>query len=343
MKKINYKIYILIMSIVFGAQMPTIAQISKANETVIINASQQVVENYTRYLELLASETDAELADIYKAELYKSVEKDSIYVFNDLIPAAKRAADLNQNVDPLTTYFDDIRSRYRDGLSIVFSEFKTSKIYNDKEQQRFFVKVSALRALKGTYYYKNDKELIENKERLDFYVSIKLQENGLPISKIYSIFLHEDNLNTFEEIEVVEKSIPIVIEDFERKEVFKKGKEYELSWEGGEIYERLNLVLYQTGKPKQITTIDSTFFNNNRVRFTIPGQVKVGKGYYFEIKKLDSKEAPFKSRTFTIKRRIPLVATIGAPVALTALITYLIVLQADANVEPDLPGAPIIE
>ena len=87
--------------------------ISKANETVIINASQQVVENYTRYLELLASESDAELLDVYKAELLKSVEKDSIYVYNDLIPPERRPAERDQNIDPLTTYFDDISSRYR--------------------------------------------------------------------------------------------------------------------------------------------------------------------------------------------------------------------------------------
>jgi hypothetical protein len=316
--------------------------ISKANETVIINASQQVVENYTRYLELLASESDAELLDVYKAELLKSVEKDSIS--NDLIPPKRRPAERDQNIDPLTTYFDDISSRYREGLKMVFSNFKTSKIYNDKERQRFFVKVSADRVIDGTYFYKNEKEAVNYNETIDFYVSIQLQENGLPVSKIYSVFLHEDNLQSFEEVKVVEKSIPIIIEDLDRNQVFKKGKEYELKWDGGEVYERLSLNLYQLGKRGKIATIDSTFFNNNRQRFTIPKSVKVGSNYYFEIKKLDSEEEPFKSRYFKVKRRIPVVATIGVPVAITTLIVYLIVAQPEAAaVEPDLPESPLIE
>jgi len=315
--------------------------ISRATEQVILTTTMQTVESYSRYMELFSSETDKDLADIYKAELMKLIEEDSIWVFNDLVPEGDRPPELEQNIDVFVTYLDDIQSRYLDGVSVVYSNFDTSVVYNDTVRSRLFMKITADRSIEGTYHYKNTSKEHEAEEKLDFYIGIILKETGVPESKIYSVMIHQDNEHNFTPVKVVEKSVPIEFAKNQWPKGMKRGREYTLRWEGGEIYERLSLELYRGSKRLNILeqVIDSAFFNDNSIAFTIPEKTRKNDDYYFRVTKLDSEEEPFDTERFMIRRRYPLAMQAAIPVVLGAGV-YVAILLAQPEEEPDLPTSP---
>ncbi len=322
--------------------------ISKSSEAVILEATQRTVENYTRYLELLAEETDKDVVDIYKSELLKAVEKKDIYVYNDLIPEEDRPSQTEENIDILDTYLEDINSRYLNGVTIIYKNFKASKIYKDTVRQRLFVKITADREINGTYFYKNEKKDHQHEEQMDFYVGIELKENGVPEGRIYSVYKHYKNEEKFIPIEVVEKTEPI---EFSRNifaATFKRGKEMSLTWEGGEVFERLKIDLYKQrkGERKLVQVIDSSFVNDNKMTALLPGKMKPGKNnqYYFQITKLNSKEAPVKSEIFYVRRKTSLgVKTLITGVVVTGVLILkpwegpIIIEQGEEQLNDNLP------
>jgi hypothetical protein len=206
--KVALGIILLTLTSITGVCQQTI---SRTNEKVIIESAKQTVSDYTKYMELLAQEVDKDLIALYKAELLKSVQRDSVNVFNDLIPVADRPKTLRENIDRLTTYLDDINTRYLEGVKLVYTNFTTSKVFIDEKRNRLFVKVTADRSIDGIYYYKDEKKPNKADEKIDFYVQVQIRASGVPESKIYSIFLYEPNEQTFVPIKVVEKTAPIII------------------------------------------------------------------------------------------------------------------------------------
>ena len=311
--------------------------ISKANEKVIQAAAMQTAENYTSYLELLAMEVDKDLIEVYKAELLKSVDRDSIFVFNDLVPPESRSASVRENIDPLLTYLDDISSRYIEGVSIVYSDLKPTSIFIDDARQRLFTKVTSTRSLSGKYFYKNDQKQVDNTEEIDFYISISLKESGVPESKIYSVFQHDNNVSKFKAIKVVEKTAPIVFQGFVESNILKRNTEHTIVWEGGELFERLNVSIYQQSNDEFLMPLDSSVLNDNSYTFFLPASIKPGKGnpYYFQIQKLSSEEEPIKSEVFFVKRKTPMWIKAAVPVVVGAGIYLLI---ESTKTDPPVPG-----
>jgi hypothetical protein len=316
--------------------------ISRTNEKVILESSRQAVSNYTKYLELLAQETDKDIIALYQAELFKSVQRDSVYVYNDLVPKEDRPAGVRENIDRLTTYLNDISTRYLDGVKIVYTNFVTSKVYMDSLHARLFVKVTADRSIDGTYYNKSQKKLHRQTEPIDFYVAVSLKSSGIPESRIYSIFLHENNEARFHPIRVVEKTAPIVIVNVQRDTVYRRGKEQILAWSGGEIFERLRLDLYRdiAGKKVKVADIDTSFVNDNKIKFPLSKKLKTGKSrrYFYQITKLSSEEAPIESERFHLKRKTPLIAQIVVPAVVVGGVAYLLLNKKDPSTDPVLPN-----
>ena len=284
--------------------------ISRSSESVILEATQKTVENYTRYLELLADETDKDVVDLYREELLKAVEKKDIYVYNDLIPEEDRPEQTEENIDILETYLEDINSRYLNGVTIVYKNFQASKIYKDTVRQRLFVKITADREINGTYFYKNDQKDHQHTEKMDFFVGIQLRDDGVPEGRIYSVYKHFSNEERFIPVEVVEKTEPISFDINLFSSVNKRGTELLLGWEGGEVFERLRLDLYrqQKGRVSLVQEVDSNFVNDNEMIVHLSKNLKPGKKnqYFFEMTKLNSKEAPVKSEVFYVRRKTPL-------------------------------------
>ena len=337
--------FMLLLFIVVTAPLALCQQtISRTNEKVIIESAKQTVSDYAKYMELLAQEVEKDLIALYKAELLKSVQRDSVNVFNDLIPIADRPKTLRENIDRLTTYLDDISSRYLEGVKLVYTNFVVSKVFIDEKRNRLFVKVTADRSIDGTYTYKDEKKPNKATEKIDFYVQVEIKASGVPESKIYSIFINENNDQSFKQIKVVEKTAPIVFSNVRKDSTYRRAMEHTVAWNGGEIFERLRLDLYKdvAGKPVLIRTVDSSFVNDNKIKFEIDKKVKPGKRnkYYFQLTKLSSEEQPIKSETIYIRRKMPLILQVGVPLIVVGGVTYLLLNPKEEAKDPDLPLAP---
>jgi hypothetical protein len=269
------------------------------------------------------------------------VQRDSVNVFNDLIPIADRPKTLRENIDRLTTYLDDINTRYLEGVKLVYTNLTASKVFIDEKRNRLFVKVTADRSIDGTYYYKDEKKPNKADEKIDFYVQVQIRASGVPESKIYSIFMHEANEQTFQPIKVVEKTAPIIISNVQKDTTYRRAMEHTLAWTGGEIFERLRLDLYKetSEKPELIRAIDTSFVNDNDIEFPVDRKIKPGKRnkYFYQITKLSSEEQPVKSETFFIKRKRSIILQIGVPLVVVGGVAYLL-LKPEAT-DPEL-GAP---
>jgi hypothetical protein len=337
--------FMLLLLIIMSAPLALCQQtISRTNEKVITESAKQTVSDYAKYMELLAQEVDKDLIALYKAELLKSVQRDSVNVFNDLIPIADRPKTLRENIDRLTTYLDDISSRYFEGVKLVYTNFVTSKVFIDEKRNRLFVKVTADRSIDGTYTYKDEKKPNKATEKIDFYVQAEIKSSGVPESKIYSIFLNENNEQMFKQIKVVEKTAPIVVSNVRKDSTYRRAMEHTLAWNGGEIFERLRLDIYKdvAGKPVLVRSVDSSFVNDNKIKFEIDKKVKPGKRnrYYFQLTKLSSEEQPIKSENFYIRRKMPLILQVGVPLIVVGGVTYLLLNPKEEAKDPQLPDVP---
>ncbi len=344
--KINPVKYLFALVAGMAAVITVSAQqtISRTNEKVIIESAKQTVSDYAKYMELLAQEVDKDLIALYKAELLKSVQRDSVNVFNDLIPIADRPKTLRENIDRLTTYLDDISSRYLEGVKLVYTNFTSSKVFIDEQRNRLFVKVTADRGIDGMYTYKDEKKPNKSDEKIDFYVQVQIKASGVPESKIYSIFLNDNNEQTFKPIKVVEKTAPILFNNITKDSTYRRAMEHTVSWTGGEIFERLRLDLYKdvAGKPVLVRAIDTSFVNDNKIKFEVDKKVKPGKRnkYFFQLTKLSSEEQPIASETFYVRRKMPIVLQIGVPLIVVGGVTYLLLNPKEEAKDPVLADFP---
>ena len=316
--------------------------ISRTNEKVILESARQTVSNYAKYIELLSQETDKDIIGLYQAELYKSVQRDSVYVFNDLVPPDERSKSIRDNIDRLPTYLNDISTRYVEGVKLVYSNLVASKVFIDTERARLFVKITADREIEGVFYNKNQKKINKGTEKIDFYIKVELKASGVPESKIYSVFLYENNESKYTPIKVVEKTAAIEFQGIPKDTVYKRGLEHTIGWSGGEIFERLRLDLYKSvGDTKiKIADLDSSFVNDNKIKFILSKKTKPGKHnhYFFQLTKLSSQEEPIQSETFTIKRKTPLILQWGVPLIVAGGVIYLLLNPKQASQDPVLPG-----
>jgi len=102
-------------------------------------------------------------------------------------------------------------------------------------------------------------------------------------------------------------------------DVMKKGKYYDISWEGFRPGTPVRITLhYPNGKMDEIAS--SVTGKNYHWKAT----GSPGKGAFVRVSEVDNKNAFAKSGTFTIKRKVPLGATVGAAAVVTGGILYLI-------------------
>ncbi|HZY82487.1 MAG TPA: hypothetical protein VFE50_23335 [Cyclobacteriaceae bacterium] len=344
MKHAHLIILVLLMFIVTfdGFSQETI---SRTTEKMILESARQTVANYTKYLELSGQEMDKDILSLYHAELFKSVQRDSVNVFNDLTPPADRERNMRDNLERLPVYLSDVSTRYLDGVKLQYSNFTLSKVFVDQARSRLFVKVTADREIDGTYYNKNQKKQNKGTEKIDFYVGVALHRSGVPETRIYSIVLSENNTGSFTEVKVVEKTAAIAFLNVNADTVYRRASEHTLTWSGGELFERLRLDLYRESAvgPVLVTSIDSSFVNDNSINFLIDRKVKPGKRnqYFYQVTKLSSEEAPITSPRFHIRRRTPLLYQIVIPAAVVGGVVFLLTRSNEAAKDPVLPR-PII-
>ena len=113
-----------------------------------------------------------------------------------------------------------------------------------------------------------------------------------------------------------------------------RGKQHEISWQGTNTGENVDIQLYRNGS--RVATIASTI-NDGFYEWDVPSSTKPGKGYSVRISSTSSSQSD-TGEEFSIKRKIPMLLKL-VPIA---IITPVVINLLDEDPEPPrlLPSPP---
>ena len=113
-----------------------------------------------------------------------------------------------------------------------------------------------------------------------------------------------------------------------------RGKQHQISWQGSNTSEYVDLQLYRNGR--RIATIASTI-NDGLYEWDVPSETKPGKGYTVRISSTSSSQSD-TGEEFAVRRKIPMVVKL-LPIA---IITPVVINLLDEDPEPPrfLPSPP---
>ncbi|HLF32870.1 MAG TPA: hypothetical protein VI583_01455 [Cyclobacteriaceae bacterium] len=117
----------------------------------------------------------------------------------------------------------------------------------------------------------------------------------------------------------------------------KRGKAYQVTWEGGEPEDILTLELY--GKEKRIYLIPD-LKNTGAYDWAVPKNIRPGNRYKFMMRPGNDPNSGTVSETFKIKRRMPRVLFVVPAMVLAGGIIYYIIQQSNDKPLPQPPANP---
>lgn len=126
----------------------------------------------------------------------------------------------------------------------------------------------------------------------------------------------------------------ITLDGFDDYKVLKRGKPYDITWTGGRGDNILNFELYQ-GDEKIVVFEERPNVGNTSM--TIPKDVKPGT-YRFKISDSRNRDEVVFTADFIVKRKIPLVATIGVGVVVVG--GAILLIDMLSNNEEEKMGDP---
>jgi hypothetical protein len=113
--------------------------------------------------------------------------------------------------------------------------------------------------------------------------------------------------------------------------VFKRKRNYNLTWSGGTPQNILNFDLMRGDK--KVMSFPN-IANVGHHAFEFPAYVKPGRNYHFKISDSKNKEEEVKTNTFRIKRKVPLVVKALPAIALGALVYVIATNKSSGGEEP---------
>ncbi len=125
----------------------------------------------------------------------------------------------------------------------------------------------------------------------------------------------------------------IKVTNLDNNKVIKRAKATTLIWTGDTNNNMLTFSLFRND---ELISIFSSMPNAGKAVLTLSRKVKPGGGYYFMIAEPGVKEHQIKTEEFTVKTRYPLVAKIGAAVAVAGIVILLL-----PERPPDTVGLPM--
>jgi hypothetical protein len=128
----------------------------------------------------------------------------------------------------------------------------------------------------------------------------------------------------------------IALDGFDDYKIFKRGKEYDITWTGGRGDNILNFELYQGDEKIKVFEERPNVGNTTMV---IPKDVKPGM-YRYKISDSRNRDEVVFTSEFEVKRQIPLVASIGAGVIIGAGVAVLVQMLSN-NKEAKIGDPPL--
>jgi len=129
----------------------------------------------------------------------------------------------------------------------------------------------------------------------------------------------------------------IKTESINQYNVFKRGRSYNLTWEGGSSHNVLNFDLYRGNR--KIHSFPNVG-NSGHHAFKFPSHIKAGRNYRFRISDSKNSDEVVYTREFKIKRSVPLVLKTTAGIGVAT--SLFLVLNGNTAEEPGIadPGKP---
>lgn len=336
-------------------------EITQTHEMLIKDMARKKVLHYTRNLELLAS-TDRSQRDLIentRARLYSMAENQQIRVYDDFTPPSiLEHSAIKERVYLLDTYLKNMHIFYPDNnLKITYGEIEPSEVFYDASKERYFIKVTADRQLKGDFYYQDQRMPYEDKRKVDFYLSAEVKDGIARVGKIFEIDEHKDNTQSFVKATVrgdaqtleetrqiraaTENAQPYAFRGV--KPAYKRGKTYTIQWTGGSSYDLVQLELVSGNNRSNRIPLTSAGQNTNQFVWTVSPALKAGKQYRFQLEDITKDASRTSSSPFVIKRRIPLGAKVAGGLVVGASLAYVVYSIIDAqnmSQQADLPLPP---
>ena len=182
--------------------------LSQLDAEFVIKLAEDKVKSLGGYMELIGNPdldpTEKNLV-IHKA-IRENIASRNVVFTNDLDPTQTTPKELKIN-----SYLKNISLFYpeKEGVEIQLSNIKSDKnVYKDDIRDVLFVKVVAIRFIRGKYNHKDKLIDTQNKKDLDFYVKV-YDQGELIDPAIYSMTFHQNNAHTFKKAPIVtgEKTI----------------------------------------------------------------------------------------------------------------------------------------
>jgi hypothetical protein len=116
---------------------------------------------------------------------------------------------------------------------------------------------------------------------------------------------------------------PFVVKSPGKASGYKRGRTYKIEWAGGMPADKVNLELYRNNE--KVSNISSSPNKGNQ-QWRVPDKTKPGGNYQLRVSSEANPENVSLSRTFSIRRRVPLVAKV-LPFVLIGAGAYIILNQ----------------
>lgn len=131
----------------------------------------------------------------------------------------------------------------------------------------------------------------------------------------------------------------IKTESINQYKLFKRARNYNLTWSGGSSHNVLTFDLYR-GDRKVFSF--PNIGNSGHHTFNFPSHLRPANNYRFRISDSKNADEVVYTTEFKIKRRVPLILKSAAALGVGASIYLLLMNDPDDSV-PDLPGAPRVD
>jgi hypothetical protein len=127
--------------------------------------------------------------------------------------------------------------------------------------------------------------------------------------------------------------IPFVrLENIKRDDVIiKRGKPYQITWTGGSPQNILNFELYR-GDKRQF--VFPNIANVGHHAFVFPTSIKPGKNYHFKITDSKNKDEIVLTRSFSVRRKVPLLLK-AVPILVIGSVVGYLMLPGESRIIPD--------
>lgn len=252
-----------------------------------------------------------------------------VIIYNDLDPENLETDDL-----PVKVYLNNIVTKYSKGVNFRFTDIEVSPPYY-LDLNSAFIKIGLKRHLKG--YHLN--EPISNEEQIDIYISFPRNPQGnFKAPAIYSISRHLENTEQFKKVNIRKEDevLDLVVISPNESSRYRRGKSYQIIWEGNNNAQPVKLELFQNGKKIKLISERAL---GNRLDWIIPVQTDIGDDYTIKLTNLNNPSNAAYSQKFEIKRKVPLLLKV-IPLAGIAALGYIVVSGSDESQPEILPGPP---